>query len=39
MVDLTNTVGGKCDVCEHHQNCHKAPNGCTECDCESRGLE
>ena len=39
MTDLTETVGGKCDVCEHHQNQHSSPDGCSACDCQSRGLQ
>jgi len=32
MADLTNTVGGKCDHCGHHQKDHSSRK-CDKCDC------
>lgn len=29
--------GGVCDLCKHTQEEHKTPEGCTICDCKSRG--
>lgn len=32
MANLTNTVGGKCDNCGHHQKYHSSRK-CDKCDC------